>query len=92
MKTRIVLATTAFIIGRFTVAAPDLDARQKHVNAVIDLWSAGKTAFGVFVPNENPAPRGARPETGPLPDESALRLRLSEPRRELRARGDQSDR
>jgi 2-keto-3-deoxy-L-rhamnonate aldolase RhmA len=67
MKTRIVLATTAFIIGRFTVAAPDLDARQKHVNAVIDLWSAGKTAFGVFVPNENPAPRGARPETGPLP-------------------------
>jgi len=25
---------------------------------VIDLWAAGKTAFGVFVPDENPAPRG----------------------------------
>ncbi len=31
--------------------------------AVIDLWSAGKTAFGVFVPDENPAPRG--PTRGP---------------------------
>ncbi len=31
--------------------------------AVIDLWSAGKTAFGVFVPDENPAPRG--PNRGP---------------------------
>ena len=25
---------------------------------VIDLWTAGKTAFGVFVPVDNPAPRG----------------------------------
>lgn len=31
--------------------------------AVIDLWTAGKTAFGVFVPDENPAPRG--PNRGP---------------------------
>jgi HpcH/HpaI aldolase/citrate lyase family len=30
---------------------------------VIDLWSAGTTAFGVFVPDENPAPRG--PNRGP---------------------------
>lgn len=30
---------------------------------VIDLWTAGKTAFGVFVPDENPAPRG--PNRGP---------------------------
>ena len=29
----------------------------------IDLWSAGKTAFGVFVPDENSAPRG--PNRGP---------------------------
>jgi 2-keto-3-deoxy-L-rhamnonate aldolase RhmA len=30
---------------------------------VIDLWAQGKAAFGVFVPNENPAPRerGAPP-------------------------------
>jgi 2-keto-3-deoxy-L-rhamnonate aldolase RhmA len=31
--------------------------------AVFDLWAAGKTAFGVFVPDENPAPRG--PDRGP---------------------------
>jgi hypothetical protein len=31
--------------------------------AVLDLWAAGKTAFGVFVPDENPAPRG--PSRGP---------------------------
>lgn len=31
--------------------------------AVFDLWAAGKTAFGVFVPDENPAPRG--PNRGP---------------------------
>ncbi|MGD9906792.1 MAG: aldolase/citrate lyase family protein [Vicinamibacterales bacterium] len=30
---------------------------------VLDLWAAGKTAFGVFVPDENPAPRG--PNRGP---------------------------
>ena len=30
---------------------------------VIDLWTAGKTAFGVFVPDESPAPRG--PNRGP---------------------------
>jgi hypothetical protein len=31
--------------------------------AVLDLWASGKTAFGVFVPDENPAPRG--PNRGP---------------------------
>lgn len=30
---------------------------------VIDLWTAGTAAFGVFVPDENPAPRG--PDRGP---------------------------
>ncbi len=30
---------------------------------VLDVWTAGKTAFGVFVPDENPAPRG--PNRGP---------------------------
>ena len=30
---------------------------------MLDLWAAGKTAFGVFVPDENPAPRG--PNRGP---------------------------
>ena len=31
--------------------------------AVLDLWAAGKPAFGIFVPDENPAPRG--PDRGP---------------------------
>lgn len=31
---------------------------QKHENSVLDLWAAGKPAFGVFVPNENPPARG----------------------------------
>jgi 2-keto-3-deoxy-L-rhamnonate aldolase RhmA len=38
-------------------------------NILIDLWSAGKPAFGVFVPNENPVGRGkGRGDPGaPLP-------------------------
>ncbi len=31
--------------------------------ATFDLWAAGKATFGVFVPDENPAPRG--PNRGP---------------------------
>jgi 2-keto-3-deoxy-L-rhamnonate aldolase RhmA len=31
---------------------------SKHKNALFDLWAQGKPAFGVFVPNENPAARG----------------------------------
>ena len=41
-------------------------ARAQGTNArpgVLDLWTAGTTAFGVFVPDENPAPRG--PDRGP---------------------------
>ena len=58
-------------IGRMAVAclvmaaglAPKLATAQGASAArprpgVIDLWTAGKTAFGVFVPDENPAPRG----------------------------------
>jgi 2-keto-3-deoxy-L-rhamnonate aldolase RhmA len=33
---------------------------QPHQNAVIDLWTQGKPAFGVYAPNENPGPRGER--------------------------------
>ena len=33
-------------------------AQAKHTNAVIDLWMQGKAVFGVYVPNENPTPRG----------------------------------
>jgi 2-keto-3-deoxy-L-rhamnonate aldolase RhmA len=39
-------------------------AQGRH--AVLDLWTAGKPAFGVFVPNENPQPfqRGQPPPKG----------------------------
>jgi 2-keto-3-deoxy-L-rhamnonate aldolase RhmA len=40
-------------------------AQKKHENAVLDLWMAGKPAFGVFVPNEaGGAGRAGRGEPG----------------------------
>jgi 2-keto-3-deoxy-L-rhamnonate aldolase RhmA len=40
------------------VAGHGLQAQTKHENTVLDLWAAGKPAFGVFVPNENAPARG----------------------------------
>lgn len=57
---RATLATSAFVLG-FGYA----EAQTKHKNAVIDVWMQGKTAFGVFVPNENPAPPRSPGEAGP---------------------------
>jgi 2-keto-3-deoxy-L-rhamnonate aldolase RhmA len=45
------------------VAAPVEARAQAARPAVLDLWAVGRTAFGVFVPDENPAPRG--PNRGP---------------------------
>jgi hypothetical protein len=45
------------------LAAPGVSGAQAARPSVLDLWAAGKTAFGVFVPDENPAPRG--PNRGP---------------------------
>ncbi len=42
---------TLAIALAFTLV-PVLHAQKKHDNAVLDLWMAGKPAFGVFVPNE----------------------------------------
>jgi 2-keto-3-deoxy-L-rhamnonate aldolase RhmA len=36
-------------------------AQTKHQNAVIDLWAAGKPAFGVYAPNERPRDPNAPP-------------------------------
>ena len=58
------MAMTCLVVG--AVMAPSSARAQGAAGArpaVIDLWSAGKTAFGVFVPDENPAPRG--PTRGP---------------------------
>jgi beta-lactamase class D len=34
-------------------------AAADHENVLVDLWARGKPAFGIYVPNENPGPRGA---------------------------------
>jgi 2-keto-3-deoxy-L-rhamnonate aldolase RhmA len=53
------------IVLALVVAIPAvLQAQTKHENAVLDLWAAGKPAFGVFVPNEAPGAAGARGARG----------------------------
>lgn len=58
MRGGMVMAVMAAVL-----AAPALAGAQPARPATFDLWAAGKTAFGVFVPDENPAPRG--PNRGP---------------------------
>src|SRR5262245_13159287 len=50
-----------------TALATTSAAPQSHKNAVLDLWTAGKPAFGVYAPVEN---RAARGQTAP-PDLSS---------------------
>jgi hypothetical protein len=45
------------------LVSPGVSWAQAARPAVLDLWAAGTTAFGVFVPDENTAPRG--PNRGP---------------------------
>jgi 2-keto-3-deoxy-L-rhamnonate aldolase RhmA len=54
------MGRTAILLGAMVVAAAAQPAAQTRQNAVIDLWTQGKTAFGVYAPNENPGPRGER--------------------------------
>ena len=64
--------TTAAILSlAFTNAAV---AQTRH--AVLDLWTAGKPAFGIFVPNENPQrfERGQPPPRGIYTREGAEKL------------------
>jgi 2-keto-3-deoxy-L-rhamnonate aldolase RhmA len=52
------------VVGAVMLAlTPAVSSAQSARPAVLDLWAAGKTAFGVFVPDENTAPRG--PNRGP---------------------------
>jgi 2-keto-3-deoxy-L-rhamnonate aldolase RhmA len=59
------LVAVAFAIT--SVATPLVFAQRKLVTPAIELWSQGKVAFGVFVPNEN-APQ--RPPAGGTPGQS----------------------
>jgi 2-keto-3-deoxy-L-rhamnonate aldolase RhmA len=49
----------AAVMGLVTAATATAQTRP----AAFDLWTAGKPVFGVYVPDENPAPRG--PDRGP---------------------------
>jgi 2-keto-3-deoxy-L-rhamnonate aldolase RhmA len=53
---RRLLIVLAVMVSSVSAAA----AQAGHRNAVLDLWAAGKPAFGVYAPNENPGPRGER--------------------------------
>lgn len=53
------LGTIVAVMGLVTATAAPAQTRP----ATLDLWAAGKATFGVFVPDENPAPRG--PNRGP---------------------------
>lgn len=53
------LGTIVAVMGLATATAASAQTRP----ATFDLWAAGKAAFGVYVPDENPAPRG--PDRGP---------------------------
>ena len=57
------LAAVLMVTGLMAPAAAPGQTSAGPRPGVVDLWSAGKTAFGVFVPDENPAPRG--PNRGP---------------------------
>ncbi len=50
----------AAVLVAISCGVPGHLSAQTHQNAVIDLWAQGKPAFGVYAPNENPAPRGPR--------------------------------
>lgn len=56
-----------------------ISAQGKHENAVIDLWMQGKSVFGVYAPNENPAPRvqGAPPPQAVYTKEGGEKLAMN---------------
>jgi beta-lactamase class D len=47
-----------------------------HGNRLIDLWTGGKPAFGVYVPNENPGPRGETPRPAVYSREGGEKLAM----------------
>jgi 2-keto-3-deoxy-L-rhamnonate aldolase RhmA len=71
MMSRLLAVPAAAVLA--LVAVP-VFAQGKH--AVLDLWNAGKPAFGVFVPNENPQrfERGQPPPKGIYTKEGGAKL------------------
>jgi len=65
MKPRIIAALAVVLVANALII-PSLRGQRRHQNVIIDLWTQGKTAFGVYAPSENQPPRGDTPrgETG----------------------------
>jgi 2-keto-3-deoxy-L-rhamnonate aldolase RhmA len=65
---------TLVIVGILFSGSGSAFAQGRH--AVLDLWTAGKPAFGVFVPNENPQrfERGQPPPKGIYTKEGGAKL------------------
>jgi hypothetical protein len=61
-KFKVQSAKLAALLAVVAVMSPDAGFAQSRA-PLIDVWAQGKAAFGIFVPNENPAPRerGAPP-------------------------------
>lgn len=72
-----VAAVAASVAEGRAQTAPARPAAQTR--ALIDLWTKGTAAFGVFVPNENPAPRmrGVPPPPAVYSAEGGRRLAAS---------------
>ena len=73
MKTSTLATATVAIV----LAAICGIAQTKHRNAVIDLWVHGKTAFGVYVPDENPSPRGQIPRPAVYSRDGGAKLAMN---------------
>src|SRR5262245_26154076 len=51
MKVRTACLATAALMIVMTGVVPSVWAQKKHQNAIIDLWTQNKPAFGVYVPS-----------------------------------------
>jgi 2-keto-3-deoxy-L-rhamnonate aldolase RhmA len=62
-------------------AAPDSDQAgalgQSQRAAVLDLWTSGKPAFGIYAPNENAGPRGQAPRAAVYTREGGEKLAMN---------------
>jgi 2-keto-3-deoxy-L-rhamnonate aldolase RhmA len=69
----------AGVLATLAALPATIAAQGKHENAVIDLWMQGKPVFGVYAPNENPAPRvqGAPPPKAVYTREGGEKLAMN---------------
>jgi 2-keto-3-deoxy-L-rhamnonate aldolase RhmA len=86
MSLRIIVASGAVLGVFLTTQLGAQRAPAVHQNAVLDLWMAGKTAFGVYAPNENAPQRG---QGTPRGDQAGRgQAAAGDPQREGAARGE----